>query len=118
MAITSGLESLANLEATEASTKAVEQSTLERKETFGTRKAAAELTLEQAEYAFDELKGNRDTRDALNALQLETATQYHQALKDNPHYTAAKIQVELDAKKWELDDKKMGRIYYHRSTKR
>ena len=111
MAITSGLESLANLEAVEAQTGAVEQSTYERKETFDTRKAAAELTFEQAEYAFDELKGNRDTRDALNALQYESATQYHQALKDNPHYVAAKMQVELHAKEWELGDKQLGRLY-------
>ena len=111
MAIQTGLESLANLEATEAQTESVKQSTYERKETFETRKAAAELTLEQAEYAFDELKANRDTRDALNALQLESATQYYQALKDNPHYVAAKMQVELHKAEWELSDEKMGRIY-------
>ena len=111
MAIQTGLESLANLEATRASTEMTKQQTHELKETFGTRKRAAELTLEQAEYQFDELKANRPTRDALNALQVTTAQQMHQHLIDNPHYFSAKLQVELDAKKWELEDKVMGRIY-------
>ena len=111
MAIQTGLESLANLQATRASTEQIKQQTFEMKETFGTRKRAAELTLEQSEYQFDELKANRPTRDALNALQVTTAQQMHQHLIDNPHYFSAKLQVELDAKKWELGDKQLGRLY-------
>mgnify|MGYP003113438120 CR=1 FL=1 len=111
MAIQTGLESLANLQATRASTEQTKQQTFEMKETFGTRKRAAELTLEQSEYQFDELKANRPTRDALNALQVTTAQQMHQHLIDNPHYFSAKMQVELDAKKWELEDKQLARIY-------
>lgn len=117
MAITSGLESLANLEATEAQTEAVKQSTFERKETFETRKRAAEVTLEQAEYTFAELQSNRDTRDALDAVKLTTAQQLHKAMVDKPHLLAASIQVEVDTKLWKLESEKQAMLYDYQFAK-
>ena len=112
MAIQTGLESLANLRATQASTASVEQSTFEKKETFGTRKKALELEYEQSEYMFHELMSNRDTRDALNELNYTKATQLHQVMTElGPKFVMGQMQVVQDMQETKLDIAQLNQKY-------
>ena len=111
MAIQTGLESLANLRATQASTASVEQSTFEKQQTFGTRKAAMELDLEKADYMFHELMANRPTRDALNAMNMTKSEQFTKALQDNPELIAAEMQYNVKKQELEVSDAALEQEY-------
>jgi len=112
MAIQTSLESLANLRSTQANTASVEQSTFEKKETFGTRKKALELEYEQSEYMFHELMSNRDTRDALNELNYTNATQLHQVMKElGPEFVMGRMQVQADLQETKLGIAQLNQKY-------
>ena len=96
------LESIANLRATEANTAATEQSTFERKETFGVRKQAMELEYTKSEALFYEWMKDKPTRDALYALNYTRASQLHKALSDNPELVVGQMSVELELKNQKL----------------